>query len=134
MSGGVERSIIVVPMQSETPPNRVPQLAGSAATIIAMLSMVTMVSVMPASRTVMSEARCSQSETPSMREVAVAMAAAAARDLLGNDRLDTVLASCEAAEMVELQARSTLALNLGETPCFFTLPDELLIDLPPPGC
>jgi len=69
-----------------------------------------------------------------MREVAVAMAAAAARDLLGNDRLDTVLASCEAAEMVELQARSTLALNLGETPCFSTLPDELLIDLPPPGC
>ncbi len=134
MSDGVERSIIVVPMKSETPPNRTSQLAGSAATILAMLSMATMVSVMPTSRTQMTEARCSQSDTPSMREVAVAMVAAAARDLLGSDRLDTALSSCDATELVQLQARTTYALDIGETPCFFRLPDELLIDLPPPGC
>ncbi len=121
-------------MQAETSPNRASQLAGSAATIVAMLSMATMVSVMPASRVQMTETYCSQSETPSMRDVAVAMAAAAVRDLLGNDRLDTAWSSCEGAEMVAYTGQSTIAINFGETPDFVTLPDELLIDLPPPGC
>ncbi|MCZ6837225.1 MAG: hypothetical protein O7G85_15730 [Planctomycetota bacterium] len=73
-------------------------LASSAATIVVLLSMANMVSAVPTlvangSSPVQGEARSTMIEASTVRKLAVAVVKAAARDLLGTDRLDHALTS-----------------------------------------
>lgn len=138
MSEGLERSIIPEEsMREDSTTSRIPQTTGSAATIVALLSMATMVSgvsAMSTSRAHPSETRPATVETTSVREMAVAVVAAAARNLLVSDRHDSAL-TISAFLPVESADSLDVRIDLPGTaqPAGFLL-DERLIDLPPPGC
>ena len=76
-------------MASDPAPTRTPLLVGSSATIVALLSMAL---AMPAGGAVSTDARPAPSETASMREMAVAMVAAAAADNVAVETRDGGLA------------------------------------------
>lgn len=124
-------------MPEDTAPTRVPQSTGSAATIIALLSMATMVSgvsAMSTNRVAPSETRSTAVETSSVREMAVAVVAAAARNLLASDRLDSTLT---VSVFLPVESADSLEVRLdlpGTAPPASLLLNERLIDLPPPGC
>jgi hypothetical protein len=121
-------------MEAQTSPSRNVSPAGSAATIVALLSMATMVSALPAARTPAPESRSASTEAASVREIAVAVVAAAARDLLGRDRLDTAVSAPMALMAVELRGPRRADQNGDDVaPGIRVLPERLL-DLPPPAC
>ena len=124
-------------MSADPTPTRPPQLTGSTATIIALLSMATMVTSNPgamAGRVLPAESRPISTETASVREMAVAMVAAAARNLLASERIDTAL---PAPLFAPVRAATTSVVRVdardSAPPVGYVL-HERLIDLPPPGC
>ncbi len=117
-------------MASDPAPTRTPLLVGSSATIVALLSMAM---AMPAGGTLSTDARPAPSETASMREMAVAMVAAAAKNLLStHDRLDAVLPAAPICDLTDPPRLDQSRLEIDSKVAHFRALSERLLDLPPP--
>ncbi len=119
-------------MAADSSPIRSPQPAGASATIVALLSMAL---AMPANAVPSIDTRPVAPESASMREMAVAMVAAAARDLLkSQDRLDVALHGSPVGGVIETPRVDLPRLEVESTLAHFRALDERLLDLPPPSC
>lgn len=121
-------------MRAEATPTRSTPTAGSAATIVVLLSMATMAAGGAATGALPPEARPVAAEATSVREIAVAVVAAAARDLFGTDRLDTALPAPGVLSIDDLEriGRPLDQIEASTTGVYAL--DERLLDLPPPAC
>lgn len=120
-------------MSSEPSPTRNACLATSAATLVALLSMATMISVTPGVESMPREGRTTLSDTQSMRAMMGAVAAAA-REMLDGEQLDYSMAmSPMRISSQEAPQTITIARFEAESRSDRRLSPHLL-DLPPPGC
>ncbi|MHC4415008.1 MAG: hypothetical protein ACYS0G_06980 [Planctomycetota bacterium] len=116
-------------MRGEPHPTRAGGLAATATTLVALVAMAATVSIAPAPRALELERL---SESPVVRAVAAAVAAAA-RDLVGSERCTTTLALLEPSARCDDASASGPVASLNDSCPPPTLLGERLLDLPPPA-
>lgn len=114
------------------PPTRPPQFTGSGATVVALLSMAL---AMQSGGITPGDARSATHESATVREIAVAVVAAAAKNLMGStDRLDATLSASPVACVEGSPQDDGPRSDAESVGAYFRVLDERLLDLPPPAC
>lgn len=111
-------------------------LASNASALVALVAIAALMSSAPRlamARVNPVEARSSVIAAPSVRAVAAAVAAAA-RDLVGGERINSALPVPRFAEALALPVGQFIDRSSTDEIIQCRLVGERLIDLPPPGC
>ncbi len=119
-------------MEPAPTPTRSPQFTGSGATVVALLSMAL---AMQSGGITPGDARSATHESATVREIAVAVVAAAAKNLMGST--DLLNATLSASPVVCVEGGPRIDLSRSDTKsvgAYFRVLDERLLDLPPPAC